>query len=332
MMLSSLREWLWRGRALRSARSQQTSGSWLSLRQRAQVAFEVGKQALDPSSGPWAAGDASPIAAGLFVESIGWSLRTLSNEASDATTEPTPTFATSAGPAELSELLAKHEPLLLELAPGSSALDRLRRYLLERDFESTALGAGDAEPAARELAQLASRLLELVRPWRSSVDRVLLERTWRSGGVALLLLGLLGAFFLIRSASENRSDLSAGKPWQASSAYEVVCTSPARNCNSTKDYFFHTLEESNPWLELDLMRPTSIGGVIVQNRSVCCLERAIPLVVEVSTDHRNWREVVRRDTLFDTWRASFAPATARWIRFRVAGRTFLHLQDVKILP
>jgi hypothetical protein len=94
----------------------------------------------------------------------------------------------------------------------------------------------------------------------------------------------------------------------------------------------HTLEEESPWLEFDLGRVHSVSGVRVTNRVECCLERAQPLVVSVSTDQRKWKEVARSSERFADWKQSFATVQARWVRFEIPKRTNLHLKRVRIFP
>jgi hypothetical protein len=72
--------------------------------------------------------------------------------------------------------------------------------------------------------------------------------------------------------------------------------------------------------------------VRVRNRRNCCSERAVPLVVEVSTDNEHWLEVTRNEQDFSEWKGSFAPVQARWVRLRVPRKTVLHLRRVRVLP
>jgi hypothetical protein len=221
---------------------------------------------------------------------------------------------------------------LLDLAPGRDGLERLRAYVSKRDFEATTSPADEREIAARTLAGIARRLIRFSERRQPRSDNVLLQRVTRTGGVLVVLLALLLAVSSLRAWYERRIDLAAGKPWQASSSYETVCRSPLHHCGLDKDYFFHTQDESNPWLEIDLTRPQRFSQVRVTNRQDCCSERAVPLVVEVSSDRKTWREVARRAESFDEWRPRFKPQSARWVRFRVARRSLLHLSDVRVLP
>jgi hypothetical protein len=93
---------------------------------------------------------------------------------------------------------------------------------------------------------------------------------------------------------------------------------------------FHTEQENNPWVEYDLGAPKPIHRVEVANRSDCCDDRAIPLVVELSNDRTNWTEVARRDSEFQSWTAKFATKTVRYVRLRVPRVTALHLKEVVV--
>jgi hypothetical protein len=131
----------------------------------------------------------------------------------------------------------------------------------------------------------------------------------------------------------DRSDLAAGKPWQASSAYYLPgCESPKQDCPGDKTYFVHTNQENEPWLELDLQSAKKMSSALVVNRTDCCIDRVVPLVFEVSDDHKRWREVARSRAPFREWKPTFAPVSARWVRLRVPRFSMLHLKRVQIFP
>jgi hypothetical protein len=93
---------------------------------------------------------------------------------------------------------------------------------------------------------------------------------------------------------------------------------------------FHTNDEANPWAELDLGAPKKFHRIEVTNRDDCCAERAVPLIVETSTDGSHWAEVGRRDKEFSTWTLTFPAQKARYIKFRVPRTTVLHLKQVAV--
>jgi hypothetical protein len=133
---------------------------------------------------------------------------------------------------------------------------------------------------------------------------------------------------------EVRRDLAVGKPWRASSKYGFGggCQSPEQTCPENVGYFFHTEEERSPWIEFDLGAARSFSVVRVEDRIDFISDRAVPLVIEVSENHRTWRAVARKETEFVTWRASFATVHARWVRLRADKKTWLHLYRVRIAP
>lgn len=296
--------------------------------ERARVAAEIAEQVLAPA-GPGFATSAYHVAAGLFVESIGWALRAW--QAMQQRAEPAQlVFEGPPGAQELARLFTSYEGVLLRAASGPDDLERLRAHALQRDFESTARPVADAEQAAHRLSRVARHLLRLLSAAQGG-ERRGLERAELAVAALVLLAAVSLGWGPLRDQHERRTDLAAGKPWRASSSYQAVCQSPQRRCSASKSYFFHTAEEASPWLELDLTQKQEFSRVNVFNRRDCCGERAAPLLIEVSSDRATWREVSRRDQGFDAWRASFAPVSARWVRLRVARHSMLHLSDVRVL-
>lgn len=323
-------EWFWRGNAVRAARASASAQRHLEREaQRARIALEVGEKTLDPA-GPWEMGSAAHLAAGLFAESIGRSLRLL--KATRAADDQAEIPLAPPTRLELEALVKSEQDPLLAAAGDTSVLDRVTQALLMRTFESESLPDADARIRARELGRVAAALATWEPSAGSAVDRLLAQRVLRLGALAVMLAACWFGGLKLRELRERRGDLSIGKSWVASSSYEEVCQSPSRDCNPQKSYFFHTQNEAQPWLEIDLGAPRTVSGVHVFNRRDCCTERAVPLIVEASSDKNRWQELARRTEVFDDWRATFKPTSARWVRFRAARQTILHLHDVRVLP
>src|SRR5690606_19349381 len=134
--------------------------------------------------------------------------------------------------------------------------------------------------------------------------------------------------------SEAEADLARDAMWRASSVYgpEPGCKPPAQECASSPNFFIATNEEENPWLVFDLESPKSVSAVRVDNRIDCCQDRANPLVIEVSDDEKTWKEVARRTSDFNTWKATFPTVKTRYVRLRILKKTNLNLSRVRILP
>jgi len=311
-------EWLWRGNALREARSfrRQLPAAEREALTHALVARELADRAFDPID-PLRSGSSLGLSVSLYREAGYWALLAQDSAYRGAT---------------LSELFQTvPEELLIFAAGGSEALAEVRRALVQRSFVETAQLPREQLPLDARVARdfvdvLLRRKLEPER----RVGRLLLQRGVRLSGSVLLLAVLLVAGWFGIDRLRLGPDLAAGKPWRASSSL-YTCTPGVRRCEAVNaDIFFHTEEEKNPWVEFDLGKETTFDRIEVRNRADCCPDRAVPLVVEVSRDRKQWREISRRTQTFSVWTARFAPQTARYVRLRVPRRSLLHLEKVTI--
>jgi hypothetical protein len=148
--------------------------------------------------------------------------------------------------------------------------------------------------------------------------------------LALAALAVLG----VRAVGKllEPVDLAAGKPFTQSSKL-ADCHPEQNECAGVPTkVFFHTLEEANPWFQVDLGAPTGFSRMTIVNRSDMGEGRAVPLVVEASDDGATWRQLARRDEVFSTWKPQLGPQRARFVRLRVDRQSWLHLEAVKIHP
>jgi hypothetical protein len=304
-------QWFWRGSELALARAERRNvpQARRALLTRAETAKELGDRAFDPID-PLRHGPSLPLAVSLYREAAHWAL-----------------CAQSADPelGDTQSALASVDPALLTtLAGGDEGLEQVRAALVTKTFRETAEDRVEVQRAdARALRDLTQALIAAQLGPEQRVGRLLVQRWLRSGFTLLALsLLLLLAPTLVRLATQG-PDLAQGKPLRPSS----VTAGWAAHSN---DYLFHTLEEDSPWVEIDLQKPTQFSVVEVINRRDCCQERALPTVVEVSSDRTRWKEVSRRTESYSTWRAKFAPATARYVRVRVARHSYLHLAGIAV--
>jgi hypothetical protein len=119
-------------------------------------------------------------------------------------------------------------------------------------------------------------------------------------------------------------DLALGATMTTSSTLKQ-CVNPT-DCGSA---VFHTRLQKNPWVMYDLGAEHDLSLVKVHNRSDCCFERAVPLIVETSLDGKQWTEQARRNEVFLNWSASIN-ARARYVRLRVPRQVYFHLGPVVI--
>lgn len=125
-------------------------------------------------------------------------------------------------------------------------------------------------------------------------------------------------------------DLAEGKRWEASSAWGAFPRVGVMAGEASIDGRFHTNDEQDPWMRLDLGEARRVHAIRIENRTNCCKERAIPLAIELSVDGENWKIVGYRRVLFDTIRQQFAAQEARYVRLRVDRHSVLHLRRVSV--
>jgi hypothetical protein len=148
--------------------------------------------------------------------------------------------------------------------------------------------------------------------------------------LSVLLTGTLVGIKMGVERSMQASNIARGKPWRASSQ-SGECSIEKHTCGGGRlPVFFHTNQEQDPWVEIDLGMARIVAVIAVTNREDCCQDEAVPLVLEVSNDRFAWRQVARQDRSFDEWRTRFAPVKARYVRARVARLSKLHLERISV--
>ena len=230
----------------------------------------------------------------------------------------------------VSMLLEKRASLVADHLPDVSSRTSIEELLLRyENHEDVLLQERDTEAESR-LRGLAAQLLARVDVDAQSIQRIWFERLLRVGLPLMALLVLAVGLKIAHDQSKLLEETTI--PWRASSRFvEPGCISPRQGCEQDH-FFFHTRTEAEPWIEFDLGDKGSVSKVTVMNRTDChgCSARAVPLVIEVSDDRKNWAIVARREADFATWRAQFPRQKARWLRLRVLKRTPFHLKQVRI--
>jgi hypothetical protein len=164
-----------------------------------------------------------------------------------------------------------------------------------------------------------------------ALDRLRIQRLYRVGLLFSILVIAVPGAALYREWSERRGDLARDRQWKASSLGAPGCESPAQTCGQSPNFFFHTVEEENPWVMIDLGAKREFSEVIIENRTDCCPERVAPLVIEVGSDKNRWKQVASKPDVFSTWKASFGSVKERYVRVRSTRKTILHLARVRVL-
>ncbi|HYP98288.1 MAG TPA: discoidin domain-containing protein [Polyangiaceae bacterium] len=288
---------------------------------RAQLARFLAQSTLRPTDPlPYSGGDA--VACELSREAIYWALLALREAAPSA--EHT-----------LSTLWSEADRELLDRAAGGPGeAERLHADLLSKTFADFAeLDVAAQAAAAKRLHAFADRLIEPLAVPQHAQERVWVARVQLVfvALIALVLLGFVGKS--LKARYNLTQDMAPSASWKASSLYpECWCDSPAQSCEKCPNFFFHTEHEERPNIVFDLHSVRSLSAVVVDNRRDCCGDRGLPLLVQVSTDEKQWKTVATRKEEFVVWRADFPAEQARWVKLVVPNRNFLHLAAVKLLP
>ncbi|HLV66562.1 MAG TPA: discoidin domain-containing protein [Polyangiaceae bacterium] len=328
--LSRVIDWFWDGPRMRALRDvARREASVVELDRRARLTAEVARRVLDPDD-TFVDGRADAIACELNRQACYWALQAVVARQRLAESESAVSAAPPSGEARLESI----DPALLERWIPDANERELLRTNLGQDFTAFAdLSAEEQARTVRRLSTFLSKLLDDTQTVRHAIDAIWIQRLLRLGLVAAVLVLIGFAGFMVRDRAEAARDLAAGKPWRTSSTYPIAaCKPPMQECDESPHFFFHTNEEKDPWIEFDLGSVQRIGSIRIENRGDCCTDRAVPLVVEASTDQKQWRVLARREEKFSNWRALFDPVEARWMRLRVDKKSLLHLKSVRILP
>jgi hypothetical protein len=219
----------------------------------------------------------------------------------------------------LLEKLSAEERELVDVLLGADGLEQLAT--LPKDRRKT---------AGKALAKLASKLYEELEREANRVASVLYMRWLRILGVVLgFVIIVVGALSLIKR-SAGGVNLALGAKVSVSSNSRRWGVPPERAVDGNRnDLGFHTNNQKNAWVQLDLGEEKRVRQVVVYNRATNP-QRAVPLVVELSSDRRSWDEVAKREEVFDIWTADFSSKKARYVRLRKLNKDFLHLAEVEV--
>lgn len=318
-------DWFWRGRAMAELRKEGSAGSprGAEFLRRGWLALEVAKRTLDPPE-RFSGGTPDAVAWELSRQAVYWGVRA---ERLLATGVDDPSV-------RLESMVEGARPRLIAAAGSESELSALEPALAGRTLaEQSELSSEEQSRSAHAMLRFARSLLMDLEAPRVRVDRLWFQRLYRCGGLLVLFALIAFGALKIRDQFLHQRDVAYMKPWRTSSVYTATtsCPSPRQQCAESPFFFFHTLEDERPWLEIDLEQKIKISAAVVENRQDCCADRAMPLAILVSNDRKSWREVVRRTDVFGTWSPKFSPVSARYVRVQVMKRGPLHLHRVSIL-
>ena len=251
----------------------------------------------------------------LYLESIYWSLLSSRTELERP---------------ELEALWNEAHPIVDEIGLSAEQLAEAKRFVAMQKpvLELPELAERDQESAAMLLRHVAIGALRVRSKKKRAYELWALKRALRIALATAVVVGLVVGLLAVLPEKRN---LAAGKPWTTSSKL-YDCHPQKNECGGVETkMFFCTKEEASPWFQYDLGAKTHFSSMTIVNRQDGGVQgRAVPLIVEVSDDGKKFREVIRRSEEFSSWKPKFAPQDARYVRLRVAKKSFLHLEAVRI--
>jgi hypothetical protein len=220
------------------------------------------------------------------------------------------------------------------IADAAAALDR-RPDLHERtrwsERRRAALSVLDDDlDSVREVENAEPVVTDLVRAALATTPRRrfwVVYRKWILLSAAILSVACALVVAIVQFASTTAGPRYR---WKSSSSGFGYPTSGTLDDRGDRGVLFHTDQQKDPWVLIDMLAPRMINRVVIENRLDCCRERAIPLVVEALNADLKAVEVGRATAPFGKWILEFPPRQARYVRLRTEGNTMLHLREVEI--
>ena len=141
--------------------------------------------------------------------------------------------------------------------------------------------------------------------------------------IASAVINWLGARF-------EKPNIALHRPVEVSSQYPGAGEDHALLVDGDRTNLgFHTNCEGPQFVIIDLGAAHKFNKVVVYNREEYP-ERAIPLYLEVSTDHQNYKQLAVKKESFDKWVASGLGAEGRYLRLRNTPPNCFHLAEVEV--
>ncbi len=193
------------------------------------------------------------------------------------------------------------------------------------------LSRAERRATARRLARLAQELAAPLQAEARIVRRVVMSRWLRLGISVALPVAVIAYGVIERGWFQNRN-LALHRPVIVSSIFAVnIGRNPSLLVDGdTSNLGFHTADAAHQHVTIDLGSTRRVRKVVVYNRVDCCKARAVPLRVEVSQDGDAYRQVAKRDTVFNVWEATLPPLDARYVRLTRPKKAYFHLAEVEV--
>ncbi|MGE5786873.1 MAG: discoidin domain-containing protein [Myxococcales bacterium] len=244
---------------------------------------------------------------------------------------------------------------LVEDAPSSSALWTLGRKqpeiegvfsalpervrirvdeLLARgslEVDHSALSASELIALRSTLTSVAAKLVELLEREVTLRWRIKSERAFRWTALGMVVLAVACWNYRADIRSMMLPNLALHKEARVSSNWRPGIYPPAGLVDGeTTELGCHTDIENYPWAQIDLGQTRTIHRVVVTNRVDGDTMRAVPLMIELSSDGKSFAPYARQESDFKVWTAKGRLTKARFVRVTVQKQSMLHLNEIEV--
>ncbi len=89
----------------------------------------------------------------------------------------------------------------------------------------------------------------------------------------------------------------------------------------------------DPWITVDLQKPTRIGKIVVYNRGDERFNDCLPLILEIGLNPNDMKTLGVRKDLFtrtEPWVVDHLDETARYVRVRMTGTAYIALNEIEV--
>lgn len=210
-------------------------------------------------------------------------------------------------------------------------LGEARAYLEQADILAfDRLSHDEALSRRAAIDEVVEYLRQLIEP--RSPRELRLVRSLRLSALGLVAIVFLSLLAYPVFAPKN---LAFGKPVTASSRHPHSKAPPNGLTDGSKKgpYGVHTNIEAEPWVMVDLEKPTKIGRIKVFNRTDGYFNEGLPFALELSDNGEDFTEITQRKAPFSRWRpwAHHAEGReARYIRIRKIGHGYVALSELEV--
>lgn len=161
-----------------------------------------------------------------------------------------------------------------------------------------------------------------------SIRELRIMRALRLAGAALavVLVGRLAfkAIFVPRNQALH-------KPVFASSRYEGTPEPAALTDGDRRKLGVHTIVENEPWVRVDLASTYKVKTIRVYNRTDCCVDEILPLIVEVGTENDPAPFIAERSETFEVWEIDVGGHPASTVKIHSRRKSYIALAEVEVL-